>query len=30
VRDVGLLPVMTRAKVFGKQPNNKAFNVKLS
>ncbi len=30
VRDVGLRPVMTRAKVRSDHPNNKAFNVKLS
>ena len=30
VGDVGLRPVMTRAKVRSEAPNNKAFNVKLS
>jgi len=30
VRDVGLRPVITGAKVRSEQPNNKAFNVKLS
>jgi len=29
-RDVGLRPVMTRAKVRGDPPDLKAFNVKLS
>jgi len=29
VRDVGLRPVMTGAKVRSDQPNNKAFDVKL-